>query len=214
MPNVRTALATGMALITVAGVLVLSRSPPVVLASNSIEPNSELALTGNDANACQGRERLPGGTTAIRLSLAAFTGPAVTVRAVSGTRTIAAGEHGSGWDGKTVTVPVKALSVPISPVKICFAVSTVGAEPVKLFGSDTKPAVAARSGGGEALRGRLTVEYLGDGHASWLSLLPTVARNMGFGRAWSGAWVAFLVALLMLGATAIVLRVVARELHE
>ncbi len=214
MPNVRTALAAGLALITVAGVLVLSQAPSVVLASNSIEPNSELALTGNDANACQGRERLPSGTTAIRLSLAAFTGPAVTVRAVSGTRTIAAGEHGSGWDGKTVTVAVKARSVSISPVEICFAVSTVGAEPVKLFGSDTNPAAAAHGGGGEALKGRLRIEYLGDGRASWLSLLATVARNMGLGRGWSGTWVALLVALLMLSATAMVVRVVARELHE
>jgi hypothetical protein len=213
MRSVRSALAAGLALIVVACAVVLSQSQPAVLATNSTPLNTELAAT-DDSGACQSGERLARGTDAIRLSLGAFTGPPVSVKVISGARVLTQGEHGSGWDGETLTVPVRAVSHSASSVSVCFTITHADGEGVKLFGLHTAGAIAARTSTGQALSGRLSIEDLGDGHVSWLSLLPSVARNMGRGRAWSGVWVVLLVAILMLAATALASRLILRELHE
>jgi hypothetical protein len=213
MRSVRTALAAGLALLVVAGVLVLSEHPLVVLASNSIAPNATLGVAGNNATACQGGERLPAGTRAIRLSLWALTGPAIKLSAISAGHLVTSGERSSGWDGERVTVPVRAVLTGAA-ASICFAIPTAGVEHVTLFGSDTNPAAAARGGNGQALAGRLRIEYLGRGHSSWLALPRSVARHMALGRAWSGVWVVFAVLMLMFAITSMVSRLVWRGFHE
>lgn len=35
------------------------------------------------------------------------------------------------------------------------------------------------------LRGRLVIEYLKPGNATWPSLIPSIARNIGDPRAWA-----------------------------
>jgi hypothetical protein len=213
MRSVRAALAIGLALIVVTGVLVLSQSPLRVLATNSTPLGAELAVTAASTSACQAGEQLARGTVAIRLSIGAFTGPAVRVKVLSGTRVIASGEHASGWDGASVTIPVRAVTHATSPVKICFAIPHPDGESVKLFGLHTAGAIALRTTTGQALNGRLSIEELGQERASWLTLLPSVARNMGFGRAWSGIWVVWLVVILMLAVTTLASRLILRESH-
>ena len=213
MRSVRTALAAGLALVVTFGVLVLSRHPLVVLARNSTTGNSTLAVASNNAAACQGDERLPADTSAIRLSLWALTGPAIELRATAAGHVITSGERGSGWDGETVTIPVRAVSAPTA-VSICFAVPTAGVEHVTLLGSATGPAAAAYTGTGQSLPGRVRIEYLGDGHSSWLALVPSVASHMALGRAWSGSWVVFGVVIMMLAVTGLVSRLITREFHE
>lgn len=209
MRRVRIALAAGLLLTAAALVAVLSQSPTAVLATNSIPTLEELAQVPGAG--CQEGERLPAGTRAIRLSMYAFTGPQVRVQALAGTRVLSSGEHGAGWSGATVTVPVHPVARASSPVRICFAVSPLG-ERATAYGRETRPALAVREPGGQVLPGRLSVEYLGDGHASWLSLIPTVARHMALGRAWSGIWVVYLLVALMLSALAVAMRVAYREL--
>jgi hypothetical protein len=209
MRRVRIALAAGLLLTAAALVAVLSQSPTAVLATNSIPTLEELAQV--PAAGCQEGERLPAGTRAIRLSMYAFTGPRVRVEALAGTRVLASGEHGAGWSGATVTVPVSPVVRTASPVRICFTVSALG-ERATAYGRETRPAQAVREPGGQVLPGRLSVEYLGAGHASWLSLVPTVARHMALGRAWSGIWVVYLLVLLMASALAVAMRVAYREL--
>ncbi len=92
-----------------------------VLATNSIHQNEQLATTDYKADACQSGESLPRGTTAIRLSLGAFTGRSSSQGNLR-SRVVVSGERGSGWAGQTVTVPVTAVSRTISPVKICFSI--------------------------------------------------------------------------------------------
>jgi hypothetical protein len=212
MRSVRTALAAGLALIVAAGVLVLSQAPVKVLASNLTQLRTELAVSNSHSSACQGDERLARDTSAIRISLGAFTGPPVDVKVLFGGRVITAGQRGSGWDGQVVTIPVKPLSRSYSPVRICFAFPLAGGENVQLLGSRSAPAVAARAASGEALAGRVLIEDLGGGSSAWFALLPSVAKNMGFGRAWSGTWVVFLVAISMLAVTALASRLILREL--
>lgn len=214
MRRVPTALGAGLGITGAAALVVLSQSPVAVLASNATPLRAELAAAGAHARACQAGERLPRGTVAIRLSLAAFTGPQVSVEVTSGARVLSSGERGSGWDGQVVTVPIKAARDEVFPVSICFAIPSAGGEGVKLLGSLTGAGASVHSSTGKALGGRLRIEYLGHGPSSWLRLLPSVARHIGFGRAWSGLWVAFLLPALMLVAAIAASRLILRELDE
>jgi hypothetical protein len=214
MHSVKITLALGLAIIAAAIGMVLSESPPRVLATNSVSARETLAISPvSSVAACQANERLPRGTTAIRLSLSVFTGPRVTVKVLSGTQVVTAGEHGSAWGGQDVTVPVKTASHTISPVKICFTTVPLHEEMV-VRGSRTAEASAARTSRGRALAGRVKIDYLGGGHSSWLSLASTVARHMGLGRAWSGTWVVLVVAMLVLAIVAVTSRLILRELDE
>ena len=82
---------------------------------------------------------------------------------------------------------------------------------MRLMGALTAPRLAAHTRRGEALAGRLRLEYLGRGSSSWLSLAPSVIRHMALGRAWSGTWVAFAVAALMLAAAVFTARAIVGE---
>lgn len=214
MGSVRTALAVGLGITVAAVAVVLAESPRIVLGTSSTSANVKLAYTSRHIGACQPGGRLPRGTDAIRLSLGTFTGPEVTVKALSGARVVTVGERGSGWAGETVTVPVREVSATIAPVTICFALNPGGDESVNVNGAHTPAATAARPGDGGVPKGQVRLEYLGAARSSWLALASSVAVHMGRGRAWSGFWIAPLVALLMLGAIALTSRAILRERDE
>jgi hypothetical protein len=198
MLRMRLALAAGLGITVIAVVAVLSESPLTVLASNGLALSELHTVPYTSAVSCQGGERLPQGTEAIRLWLGQFTGTAVALEVVAGDRVLTSGEHGAGWAGQNVTVAVTPASHPVAPVKICISFLALGGEQVTVLGSDH----------------RIRIEYLGKGRSSWLALLPTVARNMRFGRAWSGIWVAFLVPSLMLIAAILASRLATRDIDE
>jgi hypothetical protein len=214
MLRVRLALAAGLGITAAAvGAVLLWQAPVAVLGSNATRasPYEQLGYTSGTTNACQTAERLPAHTVALRLSLGAFTGSEVTVKVLSGTSVVTSGKRGPGWDGQTVTVPLRALAHTIYPARICFAIPVAG-EQLTLFGSHVAGTAAARARDGEASPGRIRIEYLGKGRSSWLSLVPSVARHIGLGRAWSGIWVAFLIPGLMLLALILASRLIVREL--
>lgn len=214
MRSVKIALAVGLGITALAIGVVLSQSPLTVAATNSVATEDTLATTNLSVSSCQVGERLPAGTVAIRLSLGAFTGPRVTVKALAGNRVVTSGQRGSGWDGLVVTVPVKAVSQTISPVSICFAFTLAGDEVLTAYGTRAGPAATAHRGNGEGLKGRVRIDYLKEGQSSWLALVPSVAKRMGLGRAWSGTGIVFLVLVLMLASTVLASRLILRELHE
>jgi hypothetical protein len=197
MRSVKIALAAGLVVTAAAAGGVLSERPPAVLATNAVPITQGLAPVRG--RVCQGEERVPRGTSAIRLALFAAYGPRVDVEAAAGGRVTASGKVSPGWTSATVTLPVRPLARTVFPAEICFTVHQPGEE-VEAYGVDTRAAVAARTGQGRVLPGRVSVEYLGSGRASWLALARSVARHMGLGRAWSGTWIVFLVAVLMLAA--------------
>ncbi len=191
------ALALGLALLALALGLTLSGAPAVVLGANSTLANGALAVTSAGAQACQSGETLPAGSSAIRLTLLAEIGPRVSVSAISSTGgVLTSGSIGSGWTGGSVSIPVKRVARMSSPVRICFKLDP-SKEQVGIVGSPTKQDVAARSGEGEALPGRIKIEYLRTGSRSWWSVAPEVARRMGLGHAPSGTWVALALVLAM-----------------
>jgi hypothetical protein len=212
MSRVRVALIAGLGLTALALGLVLAQHPTVVLATNSITARQTLAVAANKtARACQRDESIPKGTVAIRLSIGAFTGPEVTVRALAGNRVVASGRRQSNWDGQDVTIPVARVASAAHPATVCFATTLID-ERVTVFGHKTPPATAARSASGEPLPGRMAIQYMGVGRSSWLSLASSVAKDMGLGRAWSGLWISLLVTILMLTVTVVSSRLIIGEI--
>jgi hypothetical protein len=211
MPGVKIALAVGLTFTAVALGVVLATPPVAVHATNSVPPGTMLAE--GIRGVCQAGERMPRGTRSIRVSLYAFTGPRVTVKAIGDGRVLASGEIDPGWSGASITIPVHpAPSANAADVTVCLEAQTIG-EPIVAYGGLSPKRVAARTLTGEALPGRLSIQFVGEGHSTWLTLASAVARHMSLGRAWSGVWVVFLVAALMLTAGALTVRLVLRELQ-
>jgi hypothetical protein len=210
MRRVKVVFGIGL-ILAAAGIAVsLSQAPATVAAVNNTELGV-LAQVTHETEVCQSNEVLPPDTTAIRLQLYVVTGPRVALEVLAHGRVIVHGEHGSGWTGNVVTLPVQPLSRQRSGVEICFTPFLNGDETAVLLGEPTTPAGAARDAAG-TLPGRVTVEYLRPGRSSWWSLAPGVARRMGLGRAWSGTWWVLLVVCLMGSVILVASRLVLREL--
>jgi hypothetical protein len=212
MRSVRIALTLAGSLAVLALVLTLLGAPMSVAGTNGIPDAGEIATTKRNTSACQGGETVPAGTTAVRLTLAAEIGPRVMLTASAAGRTITHGVRGAGWTGAAVTVPVQRVRTSASGVELCFALARP-LEMIELFGRHTVGSQALVGPHGQRLPGRLGIEYLRTGSASWLSLIPTVAERVGFGHAWGGTWIAFALAAAMVCAAALVVRVAIRELR-
>ncbi len=212
MRSVRIALALAATLTAIAVVLTLAGAPLSVAGTNGIPDAGEFARAHRATSACQGGETVPAGTTAIRLTLAAEIGPEVIVTAKSGGHTITRGVRGAGWTGAAVTAHVRRVSHTASNARICFALAHP-LEPIELFGQHASGANVLIGPRRERLPGRLGVEYLQPGHASWLSLLPSVTQRMGLGHAWGGSWIVLALAGAMAGAAALMAWLLLRSMR-
>jgi len=192
--RIKAALAVGLTLIALILPLTLLHAPLVVAKENSAFTHAELVRTTERAETCQASEALPGDTSAVRLGLTTVLGPRVTVRVLSGGRLITQGVHSPGWEGASVTVPVRPPRRPLTSAKVCVQLSQLNG-PVAMLGWHTRPAVAA-TGGGKRLPGRMHIEYLRAGRQTWWSMATSVARRLGLGRPGSGTWNALLVMTL------------------
>ena len=204
----RITLAACLAVIAVAFVLTLSHSP-LTVARGNLSTAGGLVTTGQPARACQAKEALPRGTSAIRLALLTVLGPQVTVRVLSGSRVVTQGSYPPGWSSGAVTVPVTPVAHAVAPVRVCFALTSMNA-PVTLRGWTTRRAVAALSGEGP-LPGRMGIEYMRPSSPWWSSVASTI-RRLGYGHAASGLWDALLVVALTLAFIALTSWLVLKEL--
>jgi hypothetical protein len=208
MHRARVALAGALAVLALAIGLSLSQGAPTVAAANGVPPKEVAELTAGGST-CGEEETVPRGTSAIRVSLEAGVGPWVKVVVFSGSHVVTEGEHPSGWGlGTTVLVHVKPVAHTVRDALVC---TTLGKsiEPVIVQGAVR--AGISRTRGFRTIELRL--EYLRPGASSWWSLASTIARRMRFGRAASGIWWVFLALALMLGVSALVVRVAFRELR-
>jgi hypothetical protein len=211
MGRVTVVIALALAIITAALGYTVSRSP-ITVASVRNAGAVQILVTARKLSACQAGEALPGGTSAIRLAMFAYTGPRVTVQVREQGSVITSGEAQAGWTGGSVTVPVRSLSTSLPAVDVCFTAFLNGNEKLHLRGEQTSDEIAARSNG-EPLSGRMRVEYMRPGRSSWLSLAPEVARRMGLGRAASGTGNVIFVAIVMAAVGLLSLRLLSRELR-
>jgi Predicted membrane protein (DUF2142) len=205
---VQVALGVGLALIALAVVLVLSGSPPTVAGTNSVVIEGFLESVPGGASGCQPSGTVPGGTSAMRLSLDSNLGPKVRVEVLSGSQVITHGERGSGWGiADTVTVPVKRVAQTTPNTTTCLAIGPV-VEPLKILGTGHSSTTNGRTGEGGPFR----IEYLHTGDKSWWSLLSSVAHHMGLGHAPSGTWIVFLLLAITIAIALLGSRLILREL--
>jgi hypothetical protein len=219
--RVKVTLVLGIALLAAVGAIVLTRSPPRVVAARSTPTSSILTALSGDISVCQTGEALPANVSAVRLSMWAFVGWPVRVLAYSGSRLITEGRRSASWTSDSVTVPVRPLGRATSNVVLCFAIGP-NSEPVLILGQTTSAVEAAavlkggtpgpRSTLAGRLPGRVGVEYLASGQRTWWSSVLSVARRMGLGRSFSGTWIALLVAALMAAVGVLALRLTLREI--
>jgi hypothetical protein len=207
----RWVLVSGMASIAVGVAVILASTPLALSSTNGIRTRADLITAESAGSVCQRGESLPGSTRAIRLTMTAIIGPRVSLKVFSGSRVVAHGTTGTGWSGSTVSVPVNALPTAYSPVELCVYISQLNGE-VEFNGRPSE-ADAAIANGKTTIRGRVGVEYLRSGRQSWLSLLPSMARHLGLGRAPGGTWMAFVAALLTAALAVVASVLLLRELR-
>jgi hypothetical protein len=222
MGETRIVLCAAMAVVAIALALVLSSSPPAVTrAHGPVASAFDFGRTRVRSKICQAGETMPAGTTAIRVWL-----EAVTVEALSGSHVLARGARGAGWTAGSVTIPVGPSPRRSSQVTVCVDMAQAR-EPIDLQGVRTAKKVAAfdiqsplsGSAQGQAatqregpLPGRIVIEYLRAGKASWWSLARSVARRMGLGHAGSGPAIPLLALALMVAVAVVMSRVILKEL--
>jgi hypothetical protein len=212
MRRVTIALAAGLTLLAITIGLILAHAPMMVAGTNRPAGQSEepIATSQEHNSYCQAGETLPQGTSALRVWLDAIYGPHVEVAVSAQGRRLTSGERGSGWVGGSVTIPVKPLPHAVSGATVCVSFR-VRDETVALQGNVT-PAASATREDGQALPGRMWIEYLRPGEHSWSSLLASTARRMGLGRAAAGVWVVFLAIGLAAAVILLAAMLVVKEL--
>jgi hypothetical protein len=209
--RIRISLAAGLLLIVLAAILVLSHAPQTLARTNGVQLTTTLSHTAHDGMSCQRGEVLPRDTSEVQLGLFALLGPKITVQVFAGSRQIAKGTRAPGWDGTYVPVGLEALPHAVAPVTVCLRLSDVDSE-VAFVGSRTPRALAMTSNG-SALAGRITINYLRQGHASWWSLMSKSIQDLGFGHALAGIWNVILIAALTAGAVTLSSWLIVRELR-
>lgn len=219
-------LAVGVALLAAASAVALTRSPPRVAGVGVPTGGASDVPLGKDLGdmtICQSGEVLPAGVSGIRIGMWAFLGAKMHVRVYSGSRILTEGSRGPNWTSNSVTVPVKPVDHRTSGVEVCIGIgpnnqpllllgaeAPTGAASVTLGVSSPTPAAAAASH--KLLGGKIGVEYLAASRGSWWSRVLSVAKHMGLGRAYSGTWIALLVAVLMAAVGVFAIRLTLREL--
>jgi hypothetical protein len=211
MSSVRIALTASLTLLVIAIGLTLLHAPMSVARSNGVSPEDRIAATRGSANYCQADELLPAGTSKIRVTLSAAAGPHLNVVVSSAGSTVTTGQRRSGWTSRVVTIPVKKVPNAVRGATICVSFRLKN-EGLTVFGEPTPPSIAARNGQ-TPLLGRMRIEYLRSGTRSWASIAPSIAHNMGLGRAASGKLIVFVALALLAGVVALASNLLLKDLR-
>ncbi len=188
-------LASGLALIALVLVAVLLQAPRKIISTNDVPVSQGLGLLSPNTTVCQANERIPPSTAALRMSLIAYVGPAVSVTVSHQGQILARGHRNAGWVSSTLTLPLKRQVTTSTQATICL--TRGGGAAVAGLEGNTAPRALAATVNGKPLSGRLRIEYLAHGHQSWLSLAKHVARRLGLGHSPSGTWIVLPLALIM-----------------
>ncbi|HEV7936523.1 MAG TPA: hypothetical protein VGP18_00685 [Solirubrobacteraceae bacterium] len=210
MRRVAVALSVGLALLVVAILAILTRSPLTVIGTNSVPAAVTNELQNGNLSRCQSVGTFPKGTSAIRIAIEPTSaGPTVTAKVLSGTRVLTEGQLVSGWGAaSSATVPVKPLAQTLEDAVICTAIGPA-VLPFRIRGT---PARRSAAGANKLQDMFLSMEYMRPGPQSWWSLAPSIAYHMGLGRAASGAWIVYFTIALMLAVVILSARLTLKEL--
>ncbi len=212
-------IAVGLTAIAVSVVAVLAGGAERFTGHNNVMAAKVLReIDGGRTTLCQGRELVPEGTQALKVSLSSVFGPplAVTVRGAD-RRVVAQGRLGRGWRGSSATVPVEKVGRDVAGAQVCVVAGASGTATVwgsrkSLAQQWDKPPPAAvddRPAGS-----RYRIDYVGRDHQAWWAYAPTVVRRVGLNSAFGSAWAGVLAILMMLGATLLAAQRLLRDLGD
>lgn len=157
------------------------------------------------ATACQGRELLPAGTTALDIPATTSRPTLVTVRRGGRVLDRVAAPAATA----TVTAPIAPPSHDVANVQVCLRFATHAT----LLGGPTPPQDGALTIDGAGYEGSFPVTYLLPGRRSWWDVAPRVAARVGRGRGpWTAGSAAWLIGALVLASLALAGWVVLRTL--
>jgi hypothetical protein len=204
-------LATGLLLMGIAVIVLLTRSPLKVVGTNSIPAGQHLELEKGPLSTCQPAGALPQGMSAIRIAIEGRSvSPTVKVRILAGSTVIREGRQIAG-KGATpnVTVHVKRLAHAVNGAQVCTTVEPTG-EPLQFYG---KPKGTATHTINHLQDTYLHMEYLRPGPKSWWSLASSVTYRMGLGHAPEGASSVVLALVLVLTVVVVASLLTLKELR-
>jgi hypothetical protein len=181
----------------IAGLLlgVLLQTPERVIASNSVTIAGELGSAPSGSTVCQAGERLPASTQTLRVSLAGYLGPEVSLSVLRGGVAVARGEHHAEWVGGSLTFGLRPAIRSETAATICITRDSTR-RALSLLGGESAPGAVATEGR-TPLAGRMRVEYLTRGNRSWLASAESVARRLGLGHSPGGTWIVLLLVAMM-----------------
>jgi hypothetical protein len=195
---VRIALAAGLVLLLGALGVTLAQSAPRAAGSNHVpEVEEAVKFKRGGGRHCQDGETIPRDAAALRLLIGTYGRPVPELRVMAsraGGDRVTAGERPTGGGEGRVDIPVERAEDAVSGVRVCVRVGG----PVRsvLYGA----------------AGRVRFEWMRSGSESWFELLPTIVHRFALGRAnLAGSLLLPFVALLLLVAWAIAVRLVFRE---
>jgi hypothetical protein len=175
--RIRIAIAVCLTVTAICVGVALTRTPLVVAGSDGTPTSGEIGAVAAPTTICQPAERIPQGTTAIRVSLLSLLGPRLKLRASAGGVPVTSGELGYGWTGMAATIPIARVARSHAHTTICVTLAK-RRQLVNLRGVNTKLAPAVGEGG-QILPGRMRFDYLRPDTSSWLSLALPTARRIG-----------------------------------
>jgi hypothetical protein len=212
MSRVRIALASGLALMTVAIVLTLLHTPASIAGTDEAGGEGEaIATTEHGTTVCQGHQYLPAGTSEVQPKLGANSGPSVHVEVSAAGHVITSGQRGSGWSGRVVTIPVKPLAHAVSNATVCVSFS-MHDEVLSIYGAPTIPGDRALEGG-RTLGEKMWINYLKPARQTWAADLGAISRHLELGRTTTGGWIVVLTLALAAGVIALAVTGVLKELE-
>ncbi|HKG01688.1 MAG TPA: hypothetical protein VKB03_00790 [Conexibacter sp.] len=194
----RWTVAIGLVLIAIGFAATLSTAAEHRTGTNGMPARAFLGVMPAPTTLCQTNERVPAGTAALRFPAKSdsYAAPGLTLT-LEQAGVVRAKSTDARWEGRDALVV--AFAQPLRAdllANVCVRLHASGDRRYAFKGTPTYPEEAATIDD-QPLPGRMHVEYLSADSGSWASFVPTIARRLGRGHAWSGASVALLAALLM-----------------
>ena len=196
-----------------AGVAVaFSHSAQPRTGTNGVWPQFPLGTLGPGQRACQDGELLPAGTEQLRFAVqpGQRIGPRIAVTLSRGGQTIARSAMlVRARDGALASAPVRPHAQDLDGVRVCLALDGRGR--VVLIGGPTPAGTEELTADGRATGASIPITYMRADAASWWSRMSTVVDRLGLGRGdWGGGWIAWAIAVLLVGSLALVVLALVR----
>lgn len=192
-------LAVGLLLLAGGIAVTLSHAEVRPTGTNDVVVETLVGTASGVRTLCQGDERIPADTGAIRVSVTQGSEPRAALAVTVGTphAPVATGS-GHRWDGNAAIVALHPALARDVAGRVCVRVRTREANgEIGLAGVPAADALSATDEG-QPIGARLRFEYLRSDAQSWWSFAPELVDRIGRAHAWSGSSVALIAALLSL----------------